>query len=450
MEDIKIEDELVVDIIDINSEGRGVGRYNNFTFFIDGGTIGDKVKFRVKEIKKSFGLGEVVEILEPSPYRVESKCSYFPECDGCQLHNLDYKRQLEFKRDMVQNDLERIGKIADIEVNEVLGMENPYRYRNKADFKVGKDDKIGYFKRESHNLIPIDKCIIQDEIVDEIIDLVKQYMKEWEVAGYDKKTKKGIIKNLLVRTTKDNKAMVVIVTKKSRLPRQEELIKILTSNENIVSIYQNIQPDDRSILLGEKDVHLYGEEKLIDSIGEYKFLISPKSFFQVNPYQTEILYNKVVEFLDLKGNETVVDLYCGIGTIGIYLSKYAKRVYGVETVRQAIDDGKENLKLNGIENMEFIKGRSQDILPKFNDQEVKIDALIVDPPRKGLDKGLIDTIEQGSPEKIVYVSCNPATLSRDLKYLGEKGYKVKEVQPVDMFGMTTHIEVVTLLIKEDQ
>lgn len=450
MEDIKIEDELVVDIIDINSEGRGVGRYNNFTFFIDGGTIGDKVKFRVKEIKKSFGLGEVVEILEPSPYRVESKCSYFPECDGCQLHNLDYKRQLEFKRDMVQNDLERIGKIADIEVNEVLGMENPYRYRNKADFKVGKDDKIGYFKRESHNLIPIDKCIIQDEIVDEIIDLVKQYMKEWEVAGYDKKTKKGIIKNLLVRTTKDNKAMVVIVTKKSRLPRQEELIKILTSNENIVSIYQNIQPDDRSILLGEKDVHLYGEEKLIDSIGEYKFLISPKSFFQVNPRQTEILYDKVVEYLDLKGHETVVDLYCGIGTIGIYLSKYAKQIYGVETVREAIEDGKENLKLNGIENMEFIKGRSQDILPKFNDQEVKIDALIVDPPRKGLDTGLIDTIEQASPEKIVYVSCNPATLSRDLKYLTEKGYKVQEVQPVDMFGMTTHVEAVTLLTKEDQ
>ena len=349
---------------------------------------------------------------------------------------------------MVKNNLERIGKLADVEVKGTLGMDHPYMYRNKAEFKVDKGPRIGYFKRGSHDLIPIDKCIIQNEMVDKIIRLIKEYMIKYKVEGYDRKDKTGIIKNILIRTTKDNKAMVVVITKEDGLPHKGELIKILINNAKVVSIYQNINNRDTSVVLGPKDIKLYGEDRIMDYIGEYKFLISPKSFFQVNSIQTEVLYNKVLEYLDLKGDETVVDLYCGIGTIAIYISKHAKKVYGVEIVKEAIIDFKENLKLNDVNNVEFIQGKSEDILPKLNTEGVKIDAIIVDPPRKGLDKTLIDSIIKANPERIVYVSCNPSTLARDLGYLGEKGYRAKEVQPVDVFPMTTHCEVVTQIVKE--
>ncbi len=244
--------------------------------------------------------------------------------------------------------------------------------------------------------------------------------------------------------------MVIIVTKGEKLPHKEELIDILTSQAKleVVSIYQNINPKDTSLVMGPKDIRLYGQDRLIDYIGEYKFLISPKSFFQVNHVQTEVLYDKVVEYLNLKGNETVADLYCGIGTISLYISKYAKKVYGVEIVKEAIEDAKENLKLNQVDNVEFILGKSEEILPKLNKKGIKFDAIVVDPPRKGLDRALIDAIIEANPEKIVYVSCNPSTLARDLGYLVEGGYKVMEVQPVDMFPHTPHVETVVLMSKK--
>lgn len=453
MKYFKIGGELILDIIDINSEGQGVGKYEGFTLFTNGGTLGDKVKAKVIEIKKNFGIADTLEILEKSPYRVKSECQYFPQCDGCQLHNLNYEKQLELKRDMVKNNLNRIGKISDVLVKDTIGMDYAYRYRNKGEFKVGKDYNIGYFKRGTHDLIPIDECIIQDKIADEINALVKEYMKEYGIEGYDNRTKKGIIKNLIIRTTKDNKAMVVIVTKGEKLPHKEGLIDILTDKDRlksatVVSIYQNIKEKDTSVVLGHKDIKLYGEDRIVDYIGEYKFLISPKSFFQVNHIQTEILYDKVVEYLDLKGHETVIDLYCGIGTIALYISKYANKVYGVEVVRDAIEDANNNLKLNHVDNVEFIRGKSEDILPKVNKKGIKIDALVVDPPRKGLNKSLIDSIVKANPQKIVYVSCNPSTLARDLGYLMEKGYEIEEVQPVDMFPMSMHVEAVVKIKKQ--
>ena len=441
----KIGEELILDIVDINTEGMGVGKYEGFTFFVEDSTIGDRVKLEVTKLKKNFGIGKAIEILESSPYRVESKCDFFPKCDGCQLHNLDYEKQLELKRDMLKNNLERIGKIENVKINKTIGMDNPYRYRNKANFKVDKFGNIGYFKRGSNKLVPIDRCIIQNEITDEIIDNFKEYFKKHGNGG---------IKDIVIRTTKDGKSMVIMVTQtKGTVPNVCQTLgtgpsvweKGLTT---VVSIYQNINPKNNSAIMGSKDIKLYGEYKIIDTIGEYKFYISPKSFFQVNPTQTEVLYDKVVKYLNLEGNEVVADLYCGIGTISLYISKYTKKVYGVEIVKDAIEDANENLKLNNVDNVEFIHGKSEDVLPKLNNQGIKIDAMVVDPPRKGLDKSLIDAIIKAEPKKIVYVSCNPATLARDVGYLVEDGYVVEEVQPVDMFPWTMHVEVVTLLVRE--
>ncbi len=400
--------------------------------------------FQITKLKKNYGLGQTIEILERSPYRVDSKCEHLGKCGGCELHNLRYDKQLELKRHIVKNNLERIGKIQDMLVKDTFGMDSPYRYRNKGEFKVGANYQIGYFKRGSHEIYPIESSIIQKESADEVIRLMKEYMKRYRVEGYDRKRKRGSIKNLIVRTSQDNKVMVIVVTKGKNLPHREELINILTSQPSleVVSIYQNINPKDTSEILGQKDIKLYGEDKLVDYIGEYKFLISPKSFFQVNHVQTKVLYDKVVEYLNLTGKEIVADLYCGIGTIAIYISKYAKKVYGVEIVKDAVEDARENLKLNQVDNVEFILGKSEEVLPKLNKKGIIFDAIVVDPPRKGLDKVLVDAILEAKPEKIVYVSCNPSTLARDLGYLVEEGYEVVEVQPVDMFPHTMHVETV--------
>lgn len=447
--EFEIGEKLELEIVDINSEGMGVGKYDGFTFFVEGATIGDRVLCEIIKLKKNFGIGKAVDIIKESPYRVASKCEYFGQCGGCELHNLRYDKQLELKTNLVKNKLERIGKLEDVIVKSTIGMDYPYRYRNKGEFKVGKNYQIGYFKRGTHEICPVEKSIIQKATADVVIKIIKEYMNKYKVDGYDRKTKKGTIKNIIIRTNRDNQVMVIVVTKSEKLPHKEGLIGLLTNNDEIqvVSIYQNINSKDTSVVLGPKDIKLYGEDRLIDYIGEYKFLISPKSFFQVNPIQTEVLYSKVIEYLNLTGNETVADLYCGIGTISLYISKYAKKVYGVEVVKEAIDDANENKKLNKVDNVEFILGKSEDVLPKLNSQSIKIDAIVVDPPRKGLDRTLIDSILEANPEKIVYVSCNPSTLARDLRYLVEGGYKVVEAQPVDMFPHTTHVETVSLLIR---
>lgn len=446
----KVGEKIEIEITDISNEGMGVGKHNGFTFFIEGCTIGDKVLFEIIKLKKNFGIGKTIEIIQPSPYRQEPACEYFHQCDGCELQDLKYEKQLELKKDLVINNLERIGRIKDVSVRDTIGMDYPYRYRNKGEFKVGKAYEIGYYKRGSHEIYPIDRSIIQKETADIVIRYIKEYMKKYKVEGYDRKSKKGVIKNLIVRTNRYNQVMVILVTISERLPYKKELIDMLINQKEVqvVSIYQNINKKDTSVILGPKDIKLYGEDRLIDYIGEYKFLISPKSFFQVNPIQTEILYDKVVEYLNLTGNETVADLYCGIGTISLYISKYARKVYGVEVVKEAIEDAYENKRLNGVDNVEFILGKSEDILPQLNDKGIKIDAIVVDPPRKGLDKLLIDSILEANPEKIVYVSCNPSTLARDLGYLVEEGYRVVEVQPVDMFPQTAHVETVVLMSRK--
>lgn len=446
---LKKGDLLELEIIDLTSEGLGVGKINGFAIFVEGGLPGDRGVVELRKIKKSYAIGKMVDIKEISPNRIESKCKYFKECGGCQLHELDYKTQLDIKTEQVKNTLNKIGKIEKSKVNPIIGMESPYRYRNKGQFKVGSNKEeisIGYFKRKSHEIVNVDKCIIQNEISDKIMKVIKTYMEKFKVPPYNKRNKKGIIRDIVIRTTKDNLAMVIIVTKGNDLPYKKELIKMLKENvEEVVSIYQNINNRNTPVVLGNKEIKLYGEDKIVDYIGDYKFLISPKSFLQVNSVQTEILYKKALEYLDLEGNETIFDLYCGIGTISLFISKKAKKVYGIEVVKDAVEDAKENAKLNNVNNVEFIKGKTEEIVPILLNKRIIADKVVVDPPRKGCDEEVLETIVKMKPETIVYVSCNPATLARDLRYLEDKGYKVEEVQPVDMFAHTMHVETCVLL-----
>lgn len=442
---VSIGDILELEIIDLTSEGFGVGKVDGFTIFVDGGLPEDLAVVEIKKMKKNFGQGRAIEIKRPSPNRKVPECKYFKYCGGCQLHELNYETQLDIKTNMVEGAVERIGKLEDVKINPIIGMDNPFRYRNKGMFKVGEEKgktSVGYFKKKSHNVVDIEECIIQDEVSDKVLKVVKEYVKKYNI---NKKT----IRDLVVRTSKDGSTMVIIVTVNKKLPYKNELIKDLTENiEGVISIYQNINNKKTSVVLGNENIKLYGEDKIIDYIDRFKFYISPKSFFQVNPIQTEVLYKKALEYLDLKNDETVFDLYCGIGTISLFISEKAKKVYGVEIVSDAIKDARENAKLNKIENIEFIRGKSEEIVPKLLNEGIKADKVVVDPPRKGCDEKLLETIIKMNPEKVVYVSCNPSTLARDLKYLDKGGYKATEIQPVDMFPWTMHVECIALLRRE--
>ncbi|MSS42592.1 23S rRNA (uracil(1939)-C(5))-methyltransferase RlmD [Anaerosalibacter bizertensis] len=449
---VSVGDKLELNIIDLTNQGLGVGKVEGFTIFVEGGLPGDELIAEIKKTKKNFAEAKAVEIKNPSSKRQISECKYYKTCGGCQLHELDYRAQLDIKTNMVKDAIERIGKLEDVKINPTIGMETPFRYRNKGMFKVGEKEgniSIGYFKNKSHEVVDIEECIIQDEVVDKVLKIVKEYMEKYNVQAYNKKTNKGTIRDIVTRRTKDGSTMVIIVTTNEKLPYKDELIKSLKTVKEVVSIYQNINKKRTPVVLGNKNIKLYGEDKIVDYIDKFKFYISPNSFFQVNPIQTEVLYKKALEYLDLSGEETVFDLYCGIGTISLFISQKAKSVYGVEIVSDAIKDAKENAKLNNAKNIEFIEGKSEEIAPKLLKEGIKADKIVVDPPRKGCDEKLLETIVKIKPETVVYVSCNPSTLARDLKYLDENGYKVMEVQPVDMFPWTVHVECVTLLTRNE-
>ncbi len=445
-------DSLDLNIIDLTSDGLGVGKIDGFTIFVEGGLPGDNGTVTLKKIKKNYGIGQMINIKKISPNRIDSKCKYFKDCGGCQLHELNYKTQLDLKTNQVKNTLYKIGKINKSKIFPIIGMEYPYKYRNKGQFKIkinDHDTSIGFFKRKSHDIVNIDECIIQNKISNKILKSIKKYMEKFNVSLYDKKSKKEIIRDIIIRTTKDNLAMVIVVTKSKNLPYKKELINLLKENaKEIVSIYQNVNTKNTPIILGNKNIKIYGEDKIVDYIGDYKFLISPKSFFQINSIQTEILYKKVLDFLKLEGNEIIFDLYCGIGTISLFISKKAKKVYGVEVVKAAIDDAKENAKLNNIKNVEFIRGKTEKIVPELLNKGITADKIVVDPPRKGCNNEVLNTITKMNPQIIVYVSCNPATLARDLNFLEKNDYIVEKVQPIDMFPHTMHVETIALLQKK--
>lgn len=446
--------EYEVDVVDIGQGGVGIGKHDGFTVFVDGGLISDKLKVKITKSKKNYAVGEIVEIIEKSPFRVERVClDKLSDCGGCQIQELDYQKQLDIKTNEVKQTISRIGKLNDTLVHPTLGMENPFRYRNKAQFpiqKINGKTAIGFYKKKSHDVIPTDKCIIQHDVNDKIIKIIKTYIKAYNVSIYDEKTHTGVLRHLVTKVGFETKeVMVVLVANGKKLPYLNELASVLKENvPGFKTLVLNTNREKTNVILGKENKVIYGDGKINDYIGDLVFEISPLSFFQVNPSQTEVLYNKALEYADLKENDTVFDIYCGIGTISLFLAQKAKKVYGVEIVGDAIKDAKINAKLNKLDNTEFFVGKAEEVVPKLYKEGKAANVVVVDPPRKGCEESVLDTIVSMEPDKVVYVSCNPSTLARDLAYLDERGYKCKEIQPVDMFPHTMHVESVALLCRD--
>ena len=446
--------EYVVDIVDIGQGGVGIGKYEGFTVFVEGGLIQDKVKVRINKSKKNYAVGDIVEIIEKSPFRVDRICSDdLKDCGGCQIQELDYNKQLELKTNEVKQVISRIGKLENVEIHETIGMQSPCRYRNKAQFpiqNINGSTAIGFYKKKSHDVIPTDMCVIQHDINDKIIKIIKTYIQAYNVSIYNETTHTGVLRHLVTKvgfTT--NEVMVVLVANGTNLPHLNELASVL--KENILgfnTLVLNVNKAKTNVILGKENKVIYGNGKINDYIGDLVFEISPLSFFQVNPVQTEVLYNKALEYAELKENDTVFDIYCGIGSISLFLAQKATKVYGIEIVEDAIKDAKINAKLNNLNNVEFYVGKAEEVVPKMYSEGKTANVVVVDPPRKGCDEKVLDTIVSMKPDRVVYVSCNPSTLARDLAYLDERGYKCVEIQPVDMFPHTMHVECCAKIVKK--
>lgn len=453
---LEINKEYIVDIVSLGYEGEGIAKIDRFPIFIPGALIGEKVKVRIVKSKKNYANAKLIEIIERSSERRKPKCKNFKRCGGCTLKHLNYKGQLDFKFNRVKDCISKIAGIDENIVKYTLGMEEPYGYRNKVQFPVGLVDgkvSIGFFSEKTHEIIDINSCLIQDDDSNKILKIIRAWIEEYSIVPAKKDGvfyKKGLLRHIVIRKAfKTDEIMVVLVTLDKKIPAVDKLIEKLNSEmSSVKSIVQNINSKDTNLVMGEKCITLYGQDYISDYIGQYKFNISPLSFFQVNPMQTEVLYNKALEYADLNGNEVVFDAYCGTGTITLFLSQKAKKVYGVEIIPQAIENAKENAKANNITNSEFFVGKSEEIIPRLIQDGIRPEVIVVDPPRKGCDVKLLDSIGKAKPERVVYVSCDPSTLARDLKYLEGLGYKTMEVQPVDMFPMTKHVENVALLVKK--
>ena len=444
-------DLVTLEIEDCGIDGEGIGKADGFTVFVKDAVIGDTVTAKIIKAKKNYGYGRLMEVLKPSPYRVEPKCEFARQCGGCQLQALSYDQQLVFKTNKVKGHLERIGGFTDIPMEPIIGMDELFHYRNKAQFPVGrnKEGKIvtGFYAGRTHNIIENRDCALGVAENKEVLDRVIAHMEKYGIEPYNEATGKGLVRHVLIRYgyfTKE--VMVCLILNGNKLPKEEQLVKSLCEIPGMTSITINVNKKRSNVILGEEICLLWGQEYITDRIGDISYQISPLSFYQVNPMQTQKLYAKALEYADLHGQETVWDLYCGIGTISLFLAQKAKFVRGVEIVPAAIENAKENAKLNGLENTEFFVGKAEEVLPReYKKNGVYADVIVVDPPRKGCDETLLETMVEMNPDRIVYVSCDSATLARDLKYLCERGYELRKVCPVDQFGMTIHVETVVLL-----
>ena len=483
---LKKNDLINLTIEDMSAEGEGIGKLDGFTFFVKDAIIGDAIVARVTKLKKTYGYARLEKIVSASEYRVEAPCAIHKQCGGCQIQAMDYAKQLSFKQNKVFNNLVRIGGFsADfIEgiMEPIVGMENPYRYRNKAQFPIGMrkvvseagdwagDEKweviAGFYAGRTHHIIANTDCLLGVSENQEILETFLAYMREKKVSAYDEETGRGLVRHLLIRKGfASGEIMVCVVINGDKMPAEDVLISLMSGIEGVVSLSVSINKENTNVIMGKTIRTLWGKDKIKDVIrilnaddftasgDSVEFSISPLSFYQVNPVQTEKLYSLALSYAGLTGKETVWDLYCGIGTISLFLAKRAKKVYGVEIIPDAIRDAKENALNNGIDNAEFFVGKAEEVLPEFYEKEKAAgraptaDVIVVDPPRKGCDAMCLETILKMQPERVVYVSCDSATLARDLKILCEGGYELKRVRAVDQFAHTGHVETVVLLFK---
>ncbi|MFD2368524.1 23S rRNA (uracil(1939)-C(5))-methyltransferase RlmD [Brevibacillus sp. GCM10020057] len=455
---VHVGQTVEVEITGLNHEGAGVGRIDGYTLFVEGALSGERIQACVGHVKKNFGFAKLAAVVEPSIHRVLPPCPVYDRCGGCSLQHLAYEEQLRHKQQIVRDNLRRIGGFSvegegAITIHPTLGMADPWRYRNKAQVPIGEENGAlvgGFYAEKSHTIIDMDECLIQHQANDEAVAAVKKIAAGLSIQPYDEVRHTGLLRHVVAKIgVKTGEVMVVLVTTEESIPRKDELVEAIRAQvPGIASIVQNINPDKTNVIFGKKTVTLWGSDVIYDYIGPIKFAISARSFYQVNPEQTEVLYNKTLEYVGATGTETVIDAYCGIGTISLFLAQKSKHVYGVEIVPEAIADANRNAELNGVKNATFETGPAEVVIPAWKDQGIRPDVIVVDPPRKGCDEALLATILEMQPQKVVYVSCNPSTLARDLKVLAEK-YEVKEVQPVDMFPHTGHVEVIVRLERKD-
>lgn len=448
--EIKKNKEYIVDIVDNGYEGEGIARIDNFTIFIQGAIKGEKCKILIVKVNKSYAYGKLLEVISESKDRKQVDCSTYKRCGGCALRHINYDYTLKMKQAIVQNLVDKTLNKG-IKVKTTIGMEEPYYYRNKLQYPVGKNNEkkaiMGIFAKRTHEIISTDSCFIQNKYAQKVANEFIKIINEEEITAYDEENQIGQVRHIVIKVGVHTKEiMCIIVTNEENLKKEDIIVEKLTNKfSNIKTIIKNVNNKNTNVILGNKNVIIYGDGYIQDILGEYKFKISPMSFYQTNPIQTEVLYNKVIESANLEEDDILCDLYCGIGTIGIFASKYVRKVYGIEIVEEAIEAAKENAKINSVENIEFMAGDVEKVFSiMLNEKQVVPTVIIVDPPRKGLDAHTIETILNLEVSRLVYVSCNPATMVRDLKMLEDK-YEVKEIQPVDMFPFTSHVECVAVL-----
>ena len=447
---VQQHDRLNVYVEDLTHDGSGVAKVEGYPLFIPGALPGEQVEVLVGKTLKNYGFAKLLEVIEPSPQRVEPPCPVFWDCGGCQMQHLSYEGQLIQKQKQVRDVIDRIAKLPNVPVHPVKGMDNPWRYRNKSQIPFGEQNGrivSGFYKSRTHHIVNTDVCIIQSEEADLLMATLKREMLILGVDAYNERTHKGMLRHLIVRKGKaTGEIMVVLVTAKRKFPEREAVVEMIKRVvPEVTSIMHNVNSEKTNVIFGNETSCLYGKSFIIDSIGDIDFEISARSFYQVNPEQTEVLYKQALDYAQLSGGEMVIDAYCGIGTISLFLAKQAKEVYGVEIVPQAIEDAKRNAELNGLDNAHFEAGAAEDVIPNWYEQGKRFDVLVVDPPRKGCDEKLLQTILTYKPKRVVYVSCNPGTLARDLRILEDGGYKTQEIQPVDMFPQSSHVECVAWL-----
>ncbi len=448
---MKKNDLVQVTITDQIRTGEGVGKSDGFPLFIKNAVIGDEILARVTKVNKKYGYGRLEKILRPSDFRISPVCPAFPRCGGCQLMSMSYEAQLAFKQKLVEDCLQRIGGFENLKAEPVIGMDSPLRYRNKAQYPVGMDDAgrpaAGFYAGRSHRIIPQKDCALSPALFGEITQAILDWMEENGITAYDEETKSGDIRHIFLRKgEKTGQTGVCLILGRKKMKAADALVKKLSAFPDIVSISYSVNTSGTNVIMTEEARSLYGPAYIEDVINGITYRISPNSFFQVNPSQTEKLYNTALAAAGLTGKETVWDVYCGIGSISLQLAKKAGMVYGVEIVPRAIKDAKENARINGLDNTEFYVGKAEEVLPKlYREEQIHADVIVVDPPRKGCETTVLDTISAMSPDRIVYVSCDPATLARDLRYLADKGWNPAFIQPVDMFPQTVHVETVVLM-----